>query len=132
MSIRVPVAVLGALYTVTGLLGFAVGGFHDLVTDEGAALVILRVTPLSSALYLVLGALLMRTATAGETAVRRAALVAGLVLISAGALGPVLRDYLATGAGENALHLATGGAGLLLVAFSARATRRSRPAPGDR
>lgn len=131
MSIRTPVSALGATYAVVGILGFAVGGFHDLTSEDGAALVIFRVTPVSNVIHLAVGAMLMRAALASEPQVRRAAILAGLVLVALGALGPASSGVLATRTGETALHLSTGVTALFLAALSGRATARSRPGPGD-
>jgi len=132
MSVRVPLSGVGVGYVILGILGFAVGGFHDFVSDQGTKLVILELTPFVNVVHLALGAALLRSAAHSEHDARRAALVGGVVLAALGLFGPLLEDVIAGGTGEHVLHVTTGASALALWGVSARATGRAQLARGDR
>jgi hypothetical protein len=132
MNIRLPLSGVGVAYVILGILGFAVGGFHDFVSEEGTKLVILEVTPFVNVVHLALGAALLRSAAQSEQDARRGALLGGAVLTALGLFGPALEGSLAGGTGEHILHVTTGVSALALWGVSARGTRRAPLAQSDR
>lgn len=73
-------SVLGLVYTVFGMVGFAVSGFDGFAAPRGDALTIFTVNPLQSLVHLVLGWWLVNAGFAGEAEGRRAAWAAVVVL----------------------------------------------------
>jgi hypothetical protein len=103
-------AVVGAVYVVVGVAGFAVTGGHD-VAGHGSHLLVFQVNPLHTVAHLALGALLVAGAARGEAAARQAMLVVGLVFLLLGVVGPVIAgtpaDLVALNGADHLLHAAT-------------------------
>jgi hypothetical protein len=122
-SVRVAV-VVGAVYVLVGVAGFAVTGGHDVI-GHGAHLFGFQVNPLHNVAHLALGALLVAGACRGAPAARQAMLVVGLVFLLLGLVGPVIAgtpaDLVALNGADHMLHAVTS---LVLIGTAVVAGRR--------
>ena len=129
-------AVVGASLVVLGVLGFAMGGMHQLFSTTGAELIIFNLNPALSVIHIALGWLLLRGAVAGHGEQLVACVIASAGLLALGVLGLVslagdATNYLAINTADNVFHItaaAISGMIALLVARRDRATE----ALGDR
>lgn len=79
--------VLGLVYSVLGVVGFAVSGFDGFAAPRGDTLTIFEVNPLQSLIHLALGWWLVNAGFAGESRGRRASWIAAVVLAGIGVAG---------------------------------------------
>lgn len=111
--------VLGAVYLVVGLAGFAVTEGLDFTAAEGEPLLGFDVNPLHNVVHLGLGALWLLAAAMGLAAARGMNIGLGTVLLAVGIVGffvtgePDL-NILALDTADNWLHIVTGGLALLI------------------
>jgi uncharacterized protein DUF4383 len=122
--------VLGLIYSVIGIVGFAVSGFDAFAAPRGDVLLGFTVNPLQNLIHLAIGWWLVSAAQAGEGEARKAALRAAALILILGVAG----IYLDTRAPElnllnanttvNIAHLISA-----LAAFLALSSERSASAP---
>ncbi|MGH3711903.1 MAG: DUF4383 domain-containing protein [Micromonosporaceae bacterium] len=110
--------VLGAVFVLVGLLGFAVSGGHPAAGQEGGLLLgIFEVNLLHNLVHLVVGAALIGGAIAGVRISRVVNAAVGAVYVVVGLVGLMIiggaMDLIALNGADNALHLV---AGLALLA----------------
>ena len=123
----------GAALIVVGVLGFAMGGLHQLFSVTGVEVVVFRMNPALNVIHLVIGGAAVAAATRGAAVVRRACLVGAAPLAVLAVAGPVLAAHpeanrLALNAADTVLHA---GAALALVAAAAVAGRRVATPAGE-
>ena len=121
--------VFGALFVITGIVGFFLTGFDGFTSSEGPELVIFQVNPLHNVAHLLIGVLLLMAARGGVEAARKMNTYVGIGYGALGIAGFFLQDtsadVLAFNTADHFLHLFSA-AVLLLVAFTQdRATARA-------
>jgi hypothetical protein len=122
-------AVVAVTVTLVGVLGFAVGGLHQVFSPTGTDLIVVSVNPFQSVVHIAWGMLALTAAVSARSRVRIAALVSFALAAALAAAGPVLRNLgdgnvLALDGAGDVLH-----AGLALVAAAAwMRSRRDEPA----
>jgi heme/copper-type cytochrome/quinol oxidase subunit 4 len=130
MSSRLAAALGGAL-VILGVLGFAMGGLHQLFSIEGTELIIFNLNPLQNVLHLALGGLFLGASIRSDETIRIASFLGAVVLAVLVVVGLAMADggltnYLAANTADNVLHLValsiTGA-----VAFSLRRQPEKRP-----
>lgn len=126
--------ILGAIYVLVGLLGFAVtGGVGFVATDGGLLLGIFEVNPLHNIVHLVIGAALLIGGLASVPAAKSVNGIVGAVYLIVGIVGFFIADtaanILALNTADHILHLASALI-LLGVCFGADkgVAREPRPA----
>ncbi len=125
-SMEAVLAVTGAILVIVGVLGFAMGGMHQLFSTSGTRLVIFNVNPMLNVLHIAIGTLLLEVAAG--TVRRIPALPIGTAALSSMvALALVVRatgvsDPLATNVPDIVLHVAAAA-----VASSAWLLSSARP-----
>ena len=122
-------AVVAVTATLVGVLGFAVGGLHQVFSPTGEDLIVVSVNPFQDIVHITWGMLVMAAAVGTRQRVRTSAGISVIVAAALAAAGPLLR-----GLGDgNVLALDTPGdllhVGLALVAAAAWA-RSHRTAVG--
>lgn len=117
--------IIGAVYTVVGVLGYFVTGFSGWLSPTGALLFGFEVNPLHNLVHLIIGVaglVMWRPLTAARTYGWLLAVGYGAVfvygLLVAGTEQPA--NFLAMNVADNWLHLATALAGLLVALWPAR------------
>lgn len=118
-------AVAGGSLVVVGVLGFAMGGLHQLFSTTGVEVVVFRMNPALNVIHLGLGGALVMAATRTASIVGRTAVGGAAALVALAVIGPVLVAHqdvngLAVNSADTLLHAA---AALLLVAAAALALR---------
>jgi fucose 4-O-acetylase-like acetyltransferase len=128
-------AVVGAVTTLWGVLGFAIGGLHQVFSPTGDTLIVLRLNPFQNTVHIAWGVTVMALAA---TPRRRGAAVGSLVVAAGLTLaGPLLRggglrNVLALDLEADLLHAALAiVAAVALVGASRRRDRERAPAPPD-
>ena len=126
----VAVIVVAASLLVIGVLGFAMGGMHQLFSTEGAELIIFRLNPFQNILHLVLGGLLLGAAVRSARTIRIAAVtgaIALLVLTGVGIAmeGGATKNYLAGNTADHVFHATT--AAILFCALALRTGSPGQP-----
>jgi len=106
------VAVLGAAMLVVGVLGFAMGGMHQLFSNEGTALIIFGLNPFHNVVHLLLGGLFMAASVRPIEQVRLGAIAGGLGLAALTVVGVLmdggaLVNRLAANPADNVFHAIT-------------------------
>ena len=79
--------VLGLVYSVVGIVGFAVSGFDAFAAPRGDILLGFTVNPLQNLIHLAIGWWLVNAAQAGESEARRAAFRAAVLILILGVAG---------------------------------------------
>jgi hypothetical protein len=102
---------LAAGLIVLGVLGFAMGGMHQLFSVTGTELIVFRLNPFHNIIHLLLGGLLLWASIRGTGARRAAGFAAGVALASLAAIGFWMAanpeaNRLAANTADNVLHLA--------------------------
>ncbi len=127
-------ALVGALATLWGILGFAVGGLHQVFSPTGETLILLRLNPFQNLIHVVGGAALLAAADSPQRL--PAALVATITGAALTALGPWLRggsvdNVLAVNLAADVLHgaLAALAATAVVLAWRERRRLSRRPQP---
>ena len=122
--------VLGAIYLIIGLAGFAVTGGVDFAGQEGESLLGFEVNPLHNIVHVLVGALLLFGAFKGVAAAKGVNTLVGGVYLLIGIIGLFILDsdanILALNGADNVLHL---GSAILLLAVALtqdKETTRSR------
>jgi hypothetical protein len=125
--------VLGLVYTVVAIVGFAVSGFDAFAAPRGDLLLFFTVNPLQNLIHLAIGWWLVNAALAGEREASSAAFRGAVAIMVLGLAGVYLtsrmpeRNFLNANAAVNLAHLLSAGATFLALAF-ARATTGPRSA----
>jgi fucose 4-O-acetylase-like acetyltransferase len=81
---------LAAVLVILGILGFAIGGMHQLFSTEGTELIVIRLNPFQNVIHLALGLALLRAAVRPAPTTRRALVVVGTVLAVLAVTGALL------------------------------------------
>jgi uncharacterized protein DUF4383 len=122
--------VLGLVYSVVGIVGFAVSGFDAFAAPRGDVLLGFTVNPLQNLIHLAIGWWLVNAAQAGEAEARRAGLRAAVLILLLGLAGLYLDtrapelNFLNANTTVNAAHLISA-----LAAFLALSRERVPSAP---
>ncbi len=112
--------VLGAMFLLMGVLGFAVTSGVGFAARDGNTLLGFEVNPLHNIVHLLVGAVLLLGATRGVAAARSANIAIGGTYLVVGLIGLFILDssanILALNSADNVLHLVSAavllGAGL--------------------
>ncbi len=103
--------VLGAVYLLVGLLGFAVTSGVGFAATDGGSLLGFEVNPLHNVVHLAVGAALVLAARQGPAASRAVNTAVGGVYLLVGVLGLFILDssanILALNGADNVLHVAS-------------------------
>lgn len=102
-------AALGAAMLVMGVLGFAMGGMHQLFSAEGADLIVFSLNPFQNVVHLLLGGLLMGASVRDARVVRLGASSAAIVLMALTVVGTLMEageitNRLAANRADNLFH----------------------------
>lgn len=103
--------VLGLIYSVIGIVGFAVSGFDAFAAPRGDVLLGFTVNPLQNLIHLAIGWWLVNAAQVGESEARRASLRAAVLILLLGVAGLYLDtrapdlNFLNVNTTVNAAHL---------------------------
>ena len=132
---------IGASYVVVGLLGFAITGFNNFLTDTGDTLAFgfASINPMHNLVHLAIGAFLIIMTRFSSATTEGALMGVGLFYIVAFVIGVTAADNLTiiamngAGDGENLIHIVTGVTALTAGLISAgrsesMARRRGIPA----
>lgn len=127
--------IIGVVYLLLGLVGFAVTGFGDFVQNTNYTLLGFDLNPFHNVVHLTVGGFLLIIVRFGRPATEGALMGGGLVYLLAAFLGFAnsLQILSMEGAGnlDNVLHLVSGsaafGLGLLSASRNAPAERRGDP-----
>jgi fucose 4-O-acetylase-like acetyltransferase len=120
------VAAAAAVMVTFGILGFALGGMHQLFSTEGSELIVFRTNPASNVLHLILGIGLAVAALRTTHVMRRWSLGAATVLVVLAAIGVGVgggTNLLALNRPDAAVYAATAVV-LVVAALVSRSTRR--------
>lgn len=121
-------AILGSVYVLVGLLGFALTDATGFAAAEGDLLLgIFEVNPLHNVVHLLVGTTLVTGAVAGAAASRIVNLTVGGVYLLVGVVGAVLpadspANILALNVSDHFLHLASA---LVLLGVGIYGTRKA-------
>ena len=88
--VSIPAAVLAAVLLVWGVLGFALGGMHQLFSTTGAELLVFRVNPFQNLLHLGLGGATLWAAVRAPALARPALVGVGVALAALAVVGSSL------------------------------------------
>ena len=121
--------VLGVVYLLVGLAGFAVTGGVGFAATEGNPLIVFEVNPLHNVVHLLVGAALLVGARTSLRASRSVNVAVGAVYLLVGLLGLFLvgsaANILALNGADNVLHL---GSALLLLGVGLAADKSATTA----
>jgi len=125
-------AAVAAVTTLVGVLGFAVGGLHQVFSPTGTDLIVMSVNPIQNVMHIGWGTAVLAAVVGGRRMVTAGALGSMLIAAALVVAGPILR---ATGDGnvlalDGAGDLLHGGIAVLAAAAlvrSLRARDESRP-----
>jgi hypothetical protein len=127
-------AALAALMIVLGVLGFAMGGMHQLFSETGAELIVFNLNPLQNVLHLVIGAVLLRASLRRNGPFRTWLLVMAIALTAMGLAGLVagdggIRNWLAANTADNVLHFAAAALAVATAVLVSTRLRRTSDTP---
>ncbi len=126
---RLVAYVLGAVFLLIGVLGFAVTTDVGFASREGDTLLGFEVNPLHNIVHLLVGAVLLLGATRGVAAARSANIAIGGTYLVVGIIGLFILDssanILALNSADNVLHLVSAAA-LLGAGLAADKDNRRR------
>jgi hypothetical protein len=112
-NIARPIALIfGIVYLFVGILGFAVTGFHGLVTSGGSSIAGLHLNIFHNLVHIAIGAILIIASRAPDATITQGVMLGvGIVYVAATLLGflgrlPIIAVTTA-GNGDNFLHLAS-------------------------
>ena len=131
-----PTAIVGASLVVLGVLGFAMGGMHQLFSTTGTELIIFNLNPALSVIHLGLGWLLLRASVSSQGEQLAACVIASAGLLALAVFGLVslagdATNYLAINAADNIFHIAAAAiSGVIALLITCRG--RGAEALGDR
>ena len=115
---------LGATIVVLGVLGFAMGGMHQLFSETGTELIVFNLNPLQNMLHIAAGAVLLRGSLGSPGLVRASALLVMATMIVMAIVGMIgmgegAHNWLAANTADNLFHWVAAGWSVA-VAASAR------------
>jgi fucose 4-O-acetylase-like acetyltransferase len=127
-------AAIGATLLVLGVLGFAMGGMHQLFSTTGTDLIVFRLNPFHNVLHLGLGWLFLWASVRAPPVIAGASAVGSSVLITLAIVGIAMvgdpdGNYLAANAADNVFHVAAAVAALVPVWAARRPVAPGRVAP---
>lgn len=124
---------VGVVYLLAGLIGFAVTGFGGFVQNGTDTLLEFDVNPFHNTFHIVVGIFLFFAVTQGRTVTEGALIGGGVVYLVAAGLGFLNRlqilsinDALAT---DQFLHLASGSVALIIGVASTLGNRQDKERP---
>lgn len=124
-------ALVGIVYLIAGVIGFAVTGFDGFVQNGNDTLLGFDVNPFHNLFHLLVGVYLLIVVTMGRTITEGALIGGGLVYLVAAFLGFFnslqiisINDVLAS---DNFLHVVSGSAALLIGIASVLTNRPKGP-----
>jgi energy-coupling factor transporter transmembrane protein EcfT len=85
-------AVVAVTATLVGVLGFAVGGLHQVFSPTGEDLIVMAVNPFQNVVHIAWGMLALAAASGRLGRIAPAALASFVVALGLAGAGPVLRD----------------------------------------
>jgi hypothetical protein len=102
-------AALAAVLVILGLLGFAIGGMHQLFSAEGTELIVIGLNPFQNVIHLTLGVALLHASVRPAPAGRRALVGVGILLTGLAVTGTILvgmpeSNFLAVNTPGTVLH----------------------------
>jgi hypothetical protein len=112
---------VAAALLMIGVLGFAMGGMHQLFSKTGTELIVFGLNPFHNVLHLLIGWLLLWSSARSRVTIRAAALASGVLLLGLTGLGIAMAadpsvNYLAANTADNLFHaVLAGAAGLVAV-----------------
>ncbi|MGH3440536.1 MAG: DUF4383 domain-containing protein [Nitriliruptorales bacterium] len=114
----------GAVYLAVGVIGFALTGFGGFFATQGDTLLFFEINPAHNVVHILVGAVLLSAAAAGERLARQTWILIGSVYALVGVVGFALigtqANVLALNAADNLLHLVTAAVALFAVVYSRR------------
>jgi hypothetical protein len=123
---RILAAVVGAVYTLIGLVGFFVTGFSGFASSDGHSLMGFHVNPLHNFVHLLVGllglALSRRTSTARTYGWVLAAAYGVVFIYGLFAVGNPDINFLALNGADNVLHVLTAVLGVAMALWPVRRT----------
>ena len=125
-------AALGSTFVLFGVLGFAMGGMHQLFSTTGTELIIFNLNPMLNVIHLALGWMLLRGSVRASNVQVAMCAGAGVVLLMLGGYGLAAAlggttNRLAVNTPDTILHFAGAAIGALILFVSVR-----RSGVGDR
>jgi hypothetical protein len=111
---------VAAALLVLGVLGFAMGGMHQLFSTTGTELIVFSLNPFHNVVHLLLGGGFLWASIRGPSVIRAVAAVSGAGLIVLTVVGIAMAadpdiNYLAANTADNVFHgVLVGVAGLTL------------------
>jgi len=122
-------AALGAAFLVIGVLGFAMGGMHQLFAVEGTELIVFELNPFHNVLHLLLGGLFLAISIRPAATIRIGASVGATALMTLTVVGSLMEggeivNRLAANPADNLFHATT-----TLLAFGAAVWAADTGAP---
>ena len=126
-----PVAVqaaLGATLVLLGVLGFAMGGMHQLFSTTGTELIVFNLNPMLNVIHIALGWMLLRGSVKAHEVQLAMSAGAGILLVMLGVYGWVaaaggVTNRLAVNEADTVLHFAAAAVAAFVASVS---TRRGR------
>jgi len=120
---------LGAALLVLGVLGFAMGGMHQLFSETGTELIVFNLNPLQNVLHIVVGGILLRFCLGSAGLARAASLFAAAALgvmavVGMVGMGAGAHNWLAANTADTVFHVAA-------AAFALGTALAVRPAPAS-
>lgn len=133
-AVAAAAAALGAAMVVLGVLGFAMGGLHQLFSTTGTELIVFNLNPLQNVIHLMLGGMLVGAAVRSLRLVRGALVATAVVAVALAAVGAAMMgapdsNYLAANTADNVLHTAV--AVVAVALFLAPAGERRKRLPEE-
>ena len=117
----VATAAVAAALLVMGVLGFAMGGMHQLFSKTGTELIIFSLNPFHNVLHLLLGGAFLWASIRRPPAIRTVSALGGAALVILTVVGIAMAsdpeiNYLAANTADNVFHGVLAGIALGLVA----------------
>jgi len=100
---------LGAVLVVLGVLGFAMGGMHQLFSETGTELIVFNLNPLQNVLHIAAGGVLLRGSLGSAGVVRPtvllvAATMAAMAIVGMIGMGEGAHNWLAANTADTVFH----------------------------
>jgi len=123
---------LGALLVILGVLGFAMGGMHQLFSETGTELIVFNLNPLQNVLHIAAGAVLLRGSLGSPGVVRASALLvaatmATMAIVGMIGMGEGAHNWLAANTADNLFHWAAAAWAVAVALARGSRLQGSRP-----